>query len=558
MRGIERVSLYVCARCLRARSAIPNVQPSRIFRHASSKTPSQQVESESKQPEPRQEENVGAMSKRLSEMSEENLETGGRSAAKAVEEAGFSEELKRQLEEKIAHANFVNENRSAFAQVNMPSSAGKGTRDIATAEPWSGTESLQDATLRMLTDAHKPIRAPPKVPGIRGPPTKVDTGRPSKKAGKSSTGSRIANARDKSSMYEFMKDSGLSEQEREKLRQEMKQRFAPHARAIPATIQGLASLANERIEDAIARGKFKNLPRGQKIERDHNASSPFIDTTEYLMNKIIQRQDIVPPWIEKQQELVTTATRFRSRLRADWRRHVSRVISSRGGSLENQMRLAEEYAYAESVENPQKKKEEKLNAIDNSGHVSQITLSGQLKVAAPEPQMSIQDEEAKVENEIKIMEQTFDDDGSLRSRPDGTVIVSTEQPEQHLPAAQQESAPPRRQTVPPFRDPQWLETERAYLNAAIDNLNSITRSYNLMAPPIARKPYYYLDRELKACFADVAPQVALAIKERALAPKVKGIEVSCLYMHYVCFGLAYVWVDSRTQAWRRARKVQYR
>ena len=427
------------------------------------------------------------MTKRLSEMSEESLESGGRGAAKAVEEAGFSEQLKRALEERIAHANFVNRNPQAFAQANLPASAGKEARGIAGAKPWSGAESVEDATLRMLTDSHKPLRAAPKVPGRRGPPKNVDTGRPAKKSGGAATGSRLANARDKSSMYEFSKDVGLSDSERDKLRQEMKQRFAPNARSIPATIRGLEGLANERIEDAIASGKFKNLPRGKKIERDHNASSPFINTTEYLMNKIIQKQDIVPPWIEKQQELVTTAMRFRSRLRNDWRRHVARVISSRGGSLERQLQLADEYAFAESVENPPKKKEVKLNAVDNSGYLSQITLAGELKVPAPEPAQSVQDEEAALEEEIKVMEQTFNDDGTLKSRPDETIIVSTTQPQQTLPADHVHTTSPRKPTVPPFRDPQWLETERAYLKLAIDNLNSITRSYNLMAPPIARK-----------------------------------------------------------------------
>jgi hypothetical protein len=196
--------------------------------------------------------------------------------------------------------------------------------------------------------------------------------------------------------------------------------------------------------------------------------------------------------------------------------------------------LAEEYAYAESVENPPTKKEEKLNAVDNSGQLSQITLAGELKVTAPEPTTSVQEEEAAAEEEIKVMEQTFNDDGTLKSQPDETVVVSTVQPEQPLPAAQPENAPPRRPTVPPFRDPQWLESERAYLNAAIDNLNSIARSYNLMAPPIARKPYYYLERELKACFTDVAPQVAGVIRERALAPKIKGVEVSSFLAYLGC------------------------
>ena len=528
MRGIRQVSPFICARCLRARSTYQNVQFTCSSRYASNATGAARSDEDGNIAQPRQEEEQGAMSRRLSEMSEENIETGGRGAAKALEEAGFSEDLKKRLEEKIANANFRNENPQAFAQANMPSSAGKQSRDIAAAEPWSGTETIHDATLRMLTDAHKPIKAPPKAPGVRGPPSKIDTGRPRKKASGAVTGSRIANARDKTSMYEFMRDPALSEKEREKLRQEMKQRFAPAARATAATVSGLASLADQRIDDAIASGKFKNLPRGKKIERDYNASSPFIDTTEYLMNKIIQKQEIVPPWIEKQQELVTTATRFRSRLRADWRRHVSRVISSKGGGLERQVRLAEEYALAESLENPPKKKEEKLNAVDDSGHLSQITLSGELKTAASEPSESNRDEEAKVDNEIKIMEQSFNDDGTLKSKPEETVTISTEQPGHSSQVSEAEHPPPRLPTVPPFRDPLWEQTERAYLTAAIDNLNSLARSYNLMAPPIARKPYYYLDREMKACFADVAPQVAGFIKERAMAPKVRGVEVSCL------------------------------
>jgi hypothetical protein len=56
------------------------------------------------------------------------------------------------------------------------------------------------------------------------------------------------------------------------------------------------------------------------------------------------------------------------------------------------------------------------------------------------------------------------------------------------------------------------------LTLAIDNLNSITRSYNLMAPDLAKKSYFSLKRELESCFADVAPQVAEAIKESATRP----------------------------------------
>ncbi|KAK1042106.1 hypothetical protein LTS16_009068 [Friedmanniomyces endolithicus] len=449
----------------------------------------------------------GALSRRLEQMSEESLETGGKSAIKAVEEAGFGEDLKRQLEEKIASTSFRNENANAFAQAGLPSSAGKFERDTAAAQVWTGTESVADASLRMLNDAHKPLRLPPRQPGVRLP-TKVDTGRKGSTVG---AGVRLATARDKTSVYATSKDPSLSENERKRLRAELKARFQSGARQVPATVQGLASLANERIEDAIARGQFKNLPRGKEIVRDYNASNPFLDTTEYFMNKMIQKQEIVPPWIEKQQELVATATRFRSRLRADWRRHVSRSISSRGGSLEVQMRLADEYAFAESETNPHTKKVEQVNVVDSGGQLTQITLSGKLKTTFAA------DHEA--DTEIEILEQTFDDHGSLKP-PEAKLKITPKQPEvSALPET------PRQPTVPPFRDPQWEQTETSYLKTAINNLNSLTRSYNLMAPDLAKKPYFSLDRELRTCFADVAPSVAAKIRERALAPKIKGVEV---------------------------------
>jgi hypothetical protein len=56
------------------------------------------------------------------------------------------------------------------------------------------------------------------------------------------------------------------------------------------------------------------------------------------------------------------------------------------------------------------------------------------------------------------------------------------------------------------------------MELAITNLNNLTRSYNLMAPELAKKPYFSLERELRNCFADVAPHLAAAIKERAATP----------------------------------------
>ncbi|KAF1936142.1 hypothetical protein EJ02DRAFT_470663 [Clathrospora elynae] len=399
-------------------------------------------------------------------MSEEALESGGHGALKAVDEAGFSAGLKAQLEQRIAAANL------SSSEANLPVAASRHTRDLATAEAWSGTESLHDASLRMLNDAHKPLRlgCPPKAPGVP-PPQSIDTGRKRNKEGR---GLRLANARDRSTVYASLKDDeDLETTEREKRMQDLKDRFDPSARQIvPGTISGLASLANKRIEDAIARGQFKNIPRGKtaNVERDYNASSPFIDTTEYFMNKIIQKQEIVPPWIEKQQELTSAANKFRTRLRADWKRHAARMIASKGGSLLDQVTRAEAYAKAELIANPLKKKQKTFASVDDQGQLSQTALSGEFKVTSP---------------------------------PEGSSASAV------LPAPY------------PFRDPNWERIESSYWAVSIKDLNDKARTYNLQAPDLAKKPYFNLERELSSCFADVAPQLAAAILDRARSPPKK-------------------------------------
>jgi hypothetical protein len=194
----------------------------------------------------------GAMSRRLAEATEEALFEGGRAGRKAVEEAGFSEELKQRLLEKVKAQRFRSENAGAFAEAGLTPATGRGTRDIASAQAWTGTESMEDSVLRMLNDAHKPLKphlrgkinAPVVDMRIRGEP-------------KYTSGQRLANARDKTSIYASSRDTQMSEKEREAMRKELKDRFTTGARAMPNSIRGLAALANEKIEDAIARGQFK-------------------------------------------------------------------------------------------------------------------------------------------------------------------------------------------------------------------------------------------------------------------------------------------------------------
>ncbi|KAI6083382.1 hypothetical protein F4821DRAFT_193733 [Hypoxylon rubiginosum] len=474
---------YVCARC--ARNALARHPQIPIYiqwrRHTTSAPSPSASDKPERKPDSSSNDNadpeLGPMARRLQEATEEALLTGGRAGRRAVEDAGFSEELKERLFAKVKDAEFRSEHAAAFAEAGMPSAAGAGTRITATSQPWSGTETTEDAVLRMLNDAHKPLkrelRGRPKMPDLKPVDMRIS------QEPKMSAGHRAARARDKASTYTGMGmkelEEGLSEKEKEALRKEFRDRFRPAARAMPNTLTGLASLANERIEDAIARGQFKNIPRGKGVKRDTRSDNPFVDTTEYIMNKMIKRQDIVPPWIEKQQEVTKAAHVFRSRLRNDWKRHAARMIASKGGSLEEQMNRARQYAMAEQVYNPRKR------------NVDQIAVSTN---STDDPVM------------VKMRQ-----DASLTSNPEPA------------PKTADSGATPTDTPLPrPFRDDTWLRTEQSYMDLSVNHLNTLTRSYNLMAPELAKKPYFSLERELNNCYADVAPQLADAIKERATRP----------------------------------------
>jgi hypothetical protein len=125
---------YTCARCLRA-----NRRPNRPLTIAGGATRSianaatqrSEPQNEHNEAPPRESEGQdggtevkeeGAFTRRMRQMSEEALESGGYGAIKAVEEAGFSAELKAQLEQRIAAANL----RSSEA--SLAPSASRHTR----------------------------------------------------------------------------------------------------------------------------------------------------------------------------------------------------------------------------------------------------------------------------------------------------------------------------------------------------------------------------------------------------------------------------------------------
>lgn len=176
------------------------------------------------------------------------------------------------------------------------------------------------------------------------------------------------------------------------------------------------------------------------------------------MNNMIKRQELVPPWIEKQQDLLRSATALRTELRASWARHVASDIASRGGSLDEQVRRADAHARAEAA----------LPRRRGAGEVS-----------AP----AAGTDDAVFRSSRSETESTGEAGGAGVGRP--------------------------------FRDPAWEATQSKRLAHSIEKLNSQTRSYNLMAPDLAKKAYFSAERELEACYREAAPLVAAEVRQRA-------------------------------------------
>ncbi|CED83818.1 Molecular chaperone (DnaJ superfamily) [Phaffia rhodozyma] len=78
---------------------------------------------------------------------------------------------------------------------------------------------------------------------------------------------------------------------------------------------GWGSLVELRIERARAEGHFKNLPgQGAPIPHHVEQHNPFIGRTAFFMNRIVQKNEALPMWIEYQKEHTRTIEEFRTRL----------------------------------------------------------------------------------------------------------------------------------------------------------------------------------------------------------------------------------------------------
>ncbi|ODQ78013.1 hypothetical protein BABINDRAFT_168591 [Babjeviella inositovora NRRL Y-12698] len=246
----------------------------------------------------------------------------------------------------------------------LPASADKTIRETAMATPWTGEEHLHDTALRMLQDAHKPVKVrantnphAPNLNKIITPPVPLKQ--------------RIAEARDKS--LDYLLNKGTSFEEDPKFREMYRERLLGPEILGPisagATINAIHRIADARIEESQSRGDFShNSLRGKPMPKTH--SSAYINTTEYYMNNILKLQDVSPPWVEKQGSVNEEIARFRRELDDGCARAMIQEVDRRYPKMDLPGRLkqieAQTFSYGNWEASQRAYIESKVSALNNS------------------------------------------------------------------------------------------------------------------------------------------------------------------------------------------------
>jgi DnaJ family protein C protein 28 len=69
--------------------------------------------------------------------------------------------------------------------------------------------------------------------------------------------------------------------------------------------------------------------------------------------------------------------------------------------------------------------------------------------------------------------------------------------------------------VQAYRDEEWMAREHAYHTVAVDELNSLVRKYNGLAPYSVRRPYHVLAAELDRVYLEAGRDVLSGLAESA-------------------------------------------
>ncbi|KIK61762.1 hypothetical protein GYMLUDRAFT_166095 [Collybiopsis luxurians FD-317 M1] len=251
-------------------------------------------------------------------------------------------------------------------------------------ENWTGDENIQDAVLRMLVDKYKPLRSGTVNTAeqkLKQTPPRVTTSFTKPSSGSWATESLLPSSdlhrpwhtqfKAPSHLVSSIKHANLpppplprvvstptDDKAKRKERELMKRteqagrlgkakestldyRLGLKSKSLngdqpplggrpnPVSMRGWTSLIEDKIEKARSAGLFNNIKgRGQPLVQAVEERNPFIGREEFLMNRILQRNEAAPPWVDLQSELDTAVTTFRELLRQSYTRRVVRSMTT--------------------------------------------------------------------------------------------------------------------------------------------------------------------------------------------------------------------------------------
>lgn len=192
-----------------------------------------------------------------------------------------------------------------------------------------------DALMRMRFDTNRLTYSGSSYTPISQPSTSANFARMDKRT---SEKMKVAKAREQVSLHRSKR-----EYEKSKEYLALEEAYRP----MPNSLEGLQSLAEERIDEARRSGAFKNLEGKGKALTMEETKTPMVDRTEYFLNQIIKKQGALPPFVDAQNSLDRAIAGFRAALQSEWINFCCKLIAFSGDSLDSQVRRARAYGEAE-------------------------------------------------------------------------------------------------------------------------------------------------------------------------------------------------------------------
>lgn len=208
-----------------------------------------------------------------------------------------------------------------FAPYDDEKEVNRKKEQLSDDKPWDGEESVKDAVLRMIVDKY---RAPLRVEGAARrnlpqpqpyPPHIMQQFAQDKSPGKKQVERERKNKAMKQNRLMNAKDAALDYSLGKKYPTTNEEGDSNVSRKEFISINDIGLLCEEKIREAKAKGEFDNLPgSGKPLQEDYFKNNPYLDQTEYLLNRIVQRNGAAPPWVIMQQEVDTELNSFKLQL----------------------------------------------------------------------------------------------------------------------------------------------------------------------------------------------------------------------------------------------------